>query len=72
MQDRSCQDKAIRVTKSRVLGYAANFSIAQWVGLEVGQCFVNPLHQLHKGGREVTFIPSQAVFAPLQHIADSF
>ena len=33
MQDRSYLGEALEVAESRVLGWAASFSMAQWVGL---------------------------------------
>ena len=71
MQDGSHLDEATIAAESMVLGKAASFSMAQMVRLEVGQSIVNLLHQLHEGGREALFMPSQATSAILQHLQNS-
>ena len=49
--------EALEVAESRVLGWAASFSTTHQEGLGLGQIFVNPLHQQHKAGSEVSFAP---------------
>ena len=63
MQDGSYLDKAMKVTESRALGWATSIRVANQVGLEAGQSFLNPLYQLHENRSEVYFVLTQAAQA---------
>ena len=61
VQDRSHLDKAIKAAENKVLGWAATFSIVQYIGPEAGQSSVNPLYQLYESGSKVSYISYKAV-----------
>ena len=61
MQDGSHSAEALEVAESSVLGWAASFGMVHQLRFGLGQMFVNPLHQWHEAGSEVSFVPSNLV-----------
>ena len=60
VQARFYLDEALEVAEHRALDWTVSFSITKYIGLEAGQVFVKPLHQLYRGGSKVSFTLLQA------------
>ena len=58
-------DKAMVTIKYKKLSWAANFSTTQYIGMNTGSTFVNPLHQLWEGGSKVLSALEQVVCSML-------
>ena len=66
------QLKHWKQSESWVPCWAASFSTAHQVGLALGQTFVNPLHQWHEAGSEVSFVPSNPAQTKLNSLVDEY